>query len=137
MEDYERTFRDHWRLIVQHKNGGWNYPQVMKELHDYWTLLGEVRKVYVEITNGQISKPNTAALEVIDVYYRIIVEEIQEARDEMEKHSEFFNVERARQKAVAEITDASDEADLERQIINSIIEDFADWLREQRIGQIT
>jgi hypothetical protein len=54
------VFRDFWADIVT-PGGQWDLGQVMRELFDYKALLDEVPKVYSEITNGLIGKPNTAA----------------------------------------------------------------------------
>ena len=58
------TFDDFWADIVC-PGGVWDLAQVMRELHDYRTCLSEVPKVYTEITDGLLSKPNTAADAVI------------------------------------------------------------------------
>lgn len=55
-----RSFSDFWAEIVA-PAGRRDLAQVMRELHDYRTLLDEVPKVYSAITAGLLSKPNTAA----------------------------------------------------------------------------
>lgn len=64
-EDYEQTYTDFWKGIVEHADGSLNRDQMMRELHDFHALLDEVPKVYDEVTGGRISKPNTAAHHVI------------------------------------------------------------------------
>lgn len=53
--------------------------QIKKELFDYHTLLDYVPKVYDEVTDGRISKPNTTADAVIGVYQERLQEAINEA----------------------------------------------------------
>ncbi|MFA5395715.1 MAG: hypothetical protein WC346_06820 [Methanogenium sp.] len=62
--DYEKDFEDFWKDIII-KKGKIDLEQVKKELHDYHILLKEVPEVYMEVTGGRISKPNTRAFEVI------------------------------------------------------------------------
>lgn len=61
MEDYEQTFRDFWENIVTFPDGTLNPDAVMRELHDYRTMLIEVPKVYDYVTGGIFTKPNTDA----------------------------------------------------------------------------
>ncbi len=65
--DYEKDFEDFWKDIVV-KNGKVDIEQVKKELHDYHILLKEVPEVYMEVSGGRISKPNTLASEVISEF---------------------------------------------------------------------
>jgi hypothetical protein len=53
-----------WSPIVC-PDGTWDIEQVKRELHDYHLLLAEVPKVYRELTQSRISKPNTLAHAVI------------------------------------------------------------------------
>lgn len=64
--DYEQTFDEFWRDLVCHPDGTLNRDAVMRELHDYATALDEVPKVYMHVTGGRLSKPNTKAAHVID-----------------------------------------------------------------------
>lgn len=65
--EVQATFDEFWRGIVM-PDGRWDLGQVMRELHDYHDLLDEVPKVYMEVTGGMISKPNTLASEVLRVH---------------------------------------------------------------------
>lgn len=60
-QEYEQTYAEHWRELVEGPDGELNRDQVMRELHDYWVVMGEVSRVYSEVTAGRFSKPNTAA----------------------------------------------------------------------------
>jgi len=60
----EQAYDDFWRDIIE-PGGQLDIQQVKRELHDYRTLLEEVPKVYVHVTGGRISKPNTIAMHVI------------------------------------------------------------------------
>lgn len=64
-EDYEKTYADFWKSIVENPDGTLNLDQVMRELHDYHQMIEQVPLVYSEVTGGRISKPNTMASAVI------------------------------------------------------------------------
>jgi hypothetical protein len=65
MEDYEKKFEEDWKDLLCNEDGTLNKDKVMRELHDYSVLLEHVPKVYMHITGGKISKPNTLAGAVI------------------------------------------------------------------------
>jgi len=65
MTEYEETYERSWREVVENPDGSLNLDQVKRELHDYWQIMGEVSKVYDDVTGGQISKPNAHASAVI------------------------------------------------------------------------
>lgn len=65
-EDYVATFEKFWRELVCNSDGTLNRDAVMRELHDYNTVLEEVPKVYDHITGGIFSKPNTRSAVIID-----------------------------------------------------------------------
>ena len=50
----------------------------MKELSDYSMLLEFVPIVYMEVTGGRISKPNTLPFEIISEFENVIGERIDE-----------------------------------------------------------
>lgn len=83
MKDYEKIYEDFWKGIVEKEDGSIDLEQVKKELHDYYFILNEVPKVYCEVTNYNISKPNTHAFEVISLlhkYWRPVDEENEEIK---------------------------------------------------------
>jgi len=63
-EEDRQGFHDFWDAIVC-PGGVWDLEQVTRELIDYEHLLGEVPKVYGEITGGLMSKPHYYADDVI------------------------------------------------------------------------
>jgi len=65
MEDYQKKFDEDWKDLVCNGDGTLDKDKVMRELHDYSILLENVPKVYMHITGGKISKPNTLAGAVI------------------------------------------------------------------------
>ena len=76
-EDYEKTYDDFWKDIVQ-PDGKFDMDVVKRELHDYWAFMQSVAEVYCHITGNRISKPNTPASVVIDeaeAYYQRLQEE--------------------------------------------------------------
>jgi hypothetical protein len=58
------TFVGFWDDLVA-PDGHLDADLVRAELNDYWMVMGEVAKVYAELTDGRISKPNTLAVHVI------------------------------------------------------------------------
>lgn len=66
LSDYEKTYMEHWRKIVEQPDGTLNLDQVKRELCDYWDLMGRVAEVYDGVTGGRISKTETMAFEVIN-----------------------------------------------------------------------
>ncbi|AIW03446.1 hypothetical protein CPT_Moonbeam48 [Bacillus phage Moonbeam] len=56
MEDYQQTYEDFWKTIVE-VNGKVDFEQIKKELHDYRQLLKSVPKVYDELAG--LSNPFT------------------------------------------------------------------------------
>lgn len=65
-QDYEQTYDDFWKEIVEHPDGTLNRDQIMRELHDYHEQMEQVGLAYDDVTGGRISKPNTMAFEVIN-----------------------------------------------------------------------
>lgn len=70
MKDYEKVYNEFWKGIIENKDGVVNIDQVKRELSDYYFMLNEVPKVYCEVTNDNISKPNTYAYEVLNIFRR-------------------------------------------------------------------
>jgi hypothetical protein len=64
--EVQEDFDSFWAPIVC-PNGRWDLEQVKKELSDYHAVMREVSEVYMHITEGRISKPNTRAGAVIGV----------------------------------------------------------------------
>ena len=57
-----------WKTIICNDDGTINIEQLKLELHDYSLMLGEVPKVYIEVTGGMLSKPHYYADSVIKVF---------------------------------------------------------------------
>lgn len=66
--EVEVVYNKFWREIVERPDGTLDIDQIKRELYDYRDLLHEVPKVYMEITNGVISKPNTTASAVLQLH---------------------------------------------------------------------
>jgi hypothetical protein len=75
MQDYEKTYHDHWKDTIEHNDGTLNRDQIMRELHDYWFLLDQVPRVYDEVTGSRCSKPNTKAHAVIGCFQEYLQQE--------------------------------------------------------------
>jgi hypothetical protein len=78
----EQDFEEFWKGLVWEGNEP-TPDQVKLELFDYHTMMHEVGRVYMEITGGRISKPNTASCCVIaeaeDLTQVAIREAVEEA----------------------------------------------------------
>jgi hypothetical protein len=59
--DYEKSYDEFWKSIVEHPDGTLNRDQIMRELHDYRRVMDEVSLAYDDVTGGRYSKPNTQA----------------------------------------------------------------------------
>lgn len=66
--EIEARWDNFWADIVTRRDGTIDIDQVKAELHDYWTCIEEVPKVYGDITGNTLSKPNYLASEVIAVH---------------------------------------------------------------------
>ena len=80
MKEVNRVYDEFWKDIIE-PNGIVDFDQVKRELYDYRTCLSEVSKVYDEITNGRISKPNAAAEYVLDEFYDRLKEAAEDNDD--------------------------------------------------------
>lgn len=82
----DEIFQEFWVSILYDETGKLNLEQLKKELYDYSMLMNFVPKVYMEITGGRISKPNTFPSVVIaefnDHVNRVVEEAIQEYKDD-------------------------------------------------------
>ena len=66
-EDVLKDYNEFWKPIIE-KNGVLDIFQLKKELYDWHFAMGEVAKVYCEVTGGQLSKPTYYAEGVIGCY---------------------------------------------------------------------
>lgn len=79
-----KSWREFWRDIVA-PDGMISMQQIKKELHDYYRLMCTVSEVYAELTNGQLTKPNTDPRYIIgyaqenyeEAAYRDVLEDVQ------------------------------------------------------------
>jgi hypothetical protein len=67
MGDYQATYNDFWKDLVENEDGTLDRDKVMRELSDYHHLMQQATDVYSHVSGGRISKPNTMAFEVIAV----------------------------------------------------------------------
>lgn len=85
MEDYERTYVEFWRNIVE-TDGLLDPDKVKRELHDYRTLIRHASEIYDEVTGGRISKPLTLPMHVIDEarehYERIFRDDLRDMSED-------------------------------------------------------
>lgn len=65
MKEYEKTYQEKWKEIIENKDGSLNKEQIMKELFDYSIMLENVPIVYKEVTGGLLSKPHHSANSII------------------------------------------------------------------------
>jgi len=66
-KDYKEDYDEFWKDIVE-KDGVINMEQVKKELSDFHFMMQQVPEVYMEVTGGKISKCNTYAFEIINIF---------------------------------------------------------------------
>ena len=60
MEEENKIYKSFWKPIFGFF-GLFNFRQVKREFHDFHICIENVPKVYMEVTRGRISKPNTLA----------------------------------------------------------------------------
>ena len=65
--DVEKEW-EFWKTIICNEDGTINIDHLKLELHDYSLMLGEVPKVYIEVTGGMLSKQTYYADTVISVF---------------------------------------------------------------------
>ena len=65
--DVEKEW-EFWKTVICNEDGTINVDQLKLELHDYSLMLGEVPKVYIEVTGGMLSKPHYYADGVIRAF---------------------------------------------------------------------
>jgi hypothetical protein len=66
-EEAMKVFDSFWKDLVCDSAGRLNRNAIIKELADYSFIISNTTKVFYEITDGRISKPNTHASAVIGV----------------------------------------------------------------------
>ena len=64
--EVEADFNEFWKDLVCKPDGTLDPEKVKRELFDFHVVMGEVQKVYDNLTGGKISKPNTRAEVVIE-----------------------------------------------------------------------
>jgi len=103
-KDYKEDYADFWKDIVE-TNGVLDLNKVQRELSDFHFLMKEVPKVYMEVSGGMISKINTHAFEVLNLFQEnfydkeitkddigsILKEEIS-AEDKLEEIKDYFDI---------------------------------------------
>jgi len=83
--DIDKEFEEFWvPIIFDLENGKLNLEQLKKELFDYSMLLKNVPKVYMEVSGGLISKPNTDPSEVIGALNDLLNKTVDDAIEEHE-----------------------------------------------------
>ena len=60
---YQQVYEEYWKDLVE-TDGQLDKDKVMRELSDYKFMLEQVPLVYMHVSGGRISKPNTYAFEV-------------------------------------------------------------------------
>jgi len=83
MEDYEKTYEEFWKNLVENPDGTLNKDAIMRELFDFSFVMENVTKVYCEITNNRISKANTYAEEIIREYWNTVEGHMQLWKDDI------------------------------------------------------
>ena len=90
MSDVDKVYKEFWEELIT-TNGKLDIEKIKKELHDYHFILEQIPKVYSEVTDNKISKPNTYADEIISCfndYVQELVEQEIENNEESLSHLE-------------------------------------------------
>ena len=102
--DVLKIYEEFWKVNIEGDHGeGFKNDrtilQLKRELYDYWVLLENVPKIFMEITGGKISKPHTCPADVIsecEAYNGQLIEEnvadrtkfLETQRDKALKHTQ-------------------------------------------------
>lgn len=65
---YQEIYDSFWKELVENSDGTLNKDKVMRELADYKVMIGEMAKLYSDVTNGKASHPMTQASEIRAVF---------------------------------------------------------------------
>ena len=71
------NYEHFWKEIVENPDGSINKEQLMKELHDFTTLINSLGKLYSHITGGVVSKPMTRP----DAVLKLFKDQLEEQYD--------------------------------------------------------
>lgn len=82
MAEVNQVFDDLWAKIVLNPDGSLNVEQVKRELFDFKIVMGEVGKVYMEISGGRLSKLDYTAEAVLGVVEEVNLAWLEECVEE-------------------------------------------------------
>jgi hypothetical protein len=81
------NYEHFWKEIVENPDGTLNKEQVMRELHDFSTLIGNLSKLYCYISGNVVSKPMTRPEAVLQLFEEQLTEAYERGYQEaMEDH---------------------------------------------------
>lgn len=63
-----KNYNSFWKDIIEKEDGTVDMEQLKKELYDYSMIIENCTKAYMEMTDGNISKPNTCFFEVKSIF---------------------------------------------------------------------
>lgn len=84
-KEIEKVWNDLWKDLVTTKHGLIHYDKLKRELYDYAMILDEINKAYYEISNGKLSKANTAAYRILSEHEDRIQEALEEVAEKIIK----------------------------------------------------
>lgn len=79
---FDFKHKDFWKSII-YTGDKLDENKVLAELHDYQFMLEAVPEIYMEVTGGKISKPNTCASAVIDCFTDHVNDLVEQSIDDM------------------------------------------------------
>lgn len=103
-EELEENYNDFWKEIIEKEDGTLDKEQVKKELYDYSIVMMNCELAYIEMTNGEISKPNTKFYEVRYIFEDRFLNKEYVQDDVMEMIQSCSNIDELKQ----ELTDYFD-----------------------------
>ena len=87
--EVEKVWEEFWKPLLTREGYGVSLELIKNELYDFHTVIQEVPKVYIEITNGAMSKANYRAEDVIARYQDVVDGMIEEAvKEALEIHDD-------------------------------------------------
>ena len=83
MEDYEKIYNEFWKSIIEKEEDMFDIDQIKRELADYYIILQNFRKVYLEITGQNFGNVLTDPIHIIDEFEKAKKQDMQDSIDDL------------------------------------------------------
>jgi hypothetical protein len=83
MEEYEKIYNEFWKPIIEKEDDIFDIDQIKKELADYYIILENFRKVYLEITGQRFGNVLTDPIHILDEFEKATKQDIQDSIEDL------------------------------------------------------